>query len=195
MSAFQKSILALFVLFIVGVVVVLHSGLVPYAHNPLQYMPNMHRSEVLLPMRKGASQPVPEGTLGRSIKPYPYSSISAAADVPKFSNPLSKNSEIVLRGKEVFNTYCAVCHGVDGLGKGSIIPAFPQPPLLTSDKIRNYADSQIFHVLTVGQNVMSGYGTQIREQDRWAIVHYVRVLQRAQSPTAKDIEEFEKSGN
>lgn len=197
MSTLAKSIGALMALIVFVVWFTNHSGFIPFEHNPMQYMPNMHRTPALIPMRAysfyedGASvRPQPQGSLARTQHFYPYTKEVAAATVPGFSNPLPKSREVVKRGQYMYQNNCIVCHGSTGMGDGSIIGAYPKPPLLVSDKINAYADSQIFHVITVGQNIMGAYGPKIREEDRWAIVHYVRVLQRAYTPSSEDLSRF-----
>jgi mono/diheme cytochrome c family protein len=64
---------------------------------------------------------------------------------------------------------------------------FPNPPTLHSDKVRNWADANIYHVISNGQNVMPSYAKQISRDDRWAIVNYIRVLQRSQNAKDSDI--------
>lgn len=196
----KKVCATLFVLVILGFLFwfVNSSGFVPYSHNPMQYMPNMHHTKALIPQRgysffeDGASVRVPPaGTVAREQNLYPYTKATAAADVRKYSNILAADRNILERGQKVYMTYCVVCHGVKGYGDGSVVPPFSQPPSLQSEKIRSYADSQIFHVITVGQNVMGSYAPQIREQDRWAIIHYLRVLQRAENPSDEDVKAFE----
>jgi hypothetical protein len=63
---------------------------------------------------------------------------------------------------------------------------------LQSDKVRNWPDGNIYHVITMGQNVMPSYASQITPGDRWAVIHYVRALQRSQHPSASDVKEAEK---
>ncbi len=94
---------------------------------------------------------------------------------------------VLNRGKSVFNTYCIVCHGPNGLGDGYIVPKYPRPPSLQSDRIRNYPDGSIYHVISMGQNNMPSYASQISPGDRWATIYYVRALQRSQHPSADDI--------
>ncbi len=177
-----------------------HSGFIPYSHNPMQYMPNMHRTPVYKPQRassltdSGTSAMVPPaGSLARNADPYPYPREMLAADVPAKTNPLPKTREVVARGELMYQTHCQVCHGASGMGDGTVIGPFPKPPILMSDKLIGYADSQIFHVITQGQNIMMPYGHKVRANDRWAIVHYVRVLQRAYSPSAQDLQEFKST--
>ncbi len=175
-----------------------HSGFFLYEHNSMQYMPNMHHTKVLIPQRgydffaNGAGARVPpKGSLAQNQNPYAYTKETLAANVPRAGNPLPATHDVVIRGQKVFNNVCIVCHGASGQGDGSVVPPFQKPPSLTSDKIRGYADSQIFHVITVGQNNMGAYAPVVRESDRWAVIHYIRALQRAANPTEEDLRTFE----
>jgi mono/diheme cytochrome c family protein len=194
-----KGVIAIVVMLVLSVLLYRHSGFFTYSHNPMQYMPNMHHTKALIPQRgydfyadKSAQRVPPIGTLSRTQALYPYTHETPAAEVQKFSNPFPITRETVLRGQKMFMTYCVVCHGPKGLGDGYVVPKFPQPPSLQSDKIRGYADSQIFHVITAGQNGMNSYAPQIREEDRWAIIHYVRVLQKSEHPSDDDVKAFDE---
>ena len=65
---------------------------------------------------------------------------------------------------------------------------FPNPPTLHSDKVRTWPDGAIFHTITVGQNVMPSYQYQISREERWAIVNYIRTLQRAYNAKESDLQ-------
>jgi mono/diheme cytochrome c family protein len=84
-------------------------------------------------------------------------------------------------------TYCVVCHGPKGDGQGYIVPKFPMPPSLYSPKVTNWPDGRIYHVITHGQNLMPSYASQILPEDRWAVIHYVRALERAANPLPQDL--------
>ncbi|TVQ76424.1 MAG: cytochrome c [Bradymonadales bacterium] len=182
--------------------VVNHSGYFPYSQNPMQYMPDMHRTPVLKPQRASplfedgaASRQPPAGVVARAGLTganYPYWDVVNAEDVSAFNNPLPATREVVMRGKELYDTHCYICHGATGMGDGPVVPPYPRPPVLVSPKLYEWADSQIYHVITVGQNQMYSYAKQVREQDRWKIVHYVRVLQLAYEPSEEDLEAFEE---
>lgn len=131
------------------------------------------------------------GTVSREQESFPYNDVLAAGAGMK--NPLKRTKENLMRGKQVFNTYCIVCHGASGEGDGTIVPKFPRPPTLHSDKIKNYADGSIFYVMTKGQNLMPSYAAQIVSQDRWAVVHYIRALQRSKKPTPEDLKAYEEA--
>jgi mono/diheme cytochrome c family protein len=193
-----KAFALILVLIIGSYVFYKHSGFFLYEQNVMQYMPNMHHTVSLRPQRgydfysdRLSARTPPAGTLAVNQKPYPYSKEKLAADVEKYSNPLPVTKESLLRGQKVFMNTCVVCHGASGNGDGYIVPPFSKPPSLQSEKIRAYADSQIFHVITVGQNLMGSYAPQIREQDRWAVIHYLRALQKAENPTEADISAFD----
>jgi mono/diheme cytochrome c family protein len=95
---------------------------------------------------------------------------------------------LVLRGQERFNINCAVCHGKAGLGNG-VIKSFGLATVvnLQDDRIRAMPDGQIFSTLTNGKNTMGAYGPQIAVDDRWAIVAYVRALQKSQGMKLTDL--------
>ncbi|HRK01030.1 MAG TPA: cytochrome c [Oligoflexia bacterium] len=127
----------------------------------------------------------PEGTVPQGYQPYAHRGDPDAAK--GLRNPLRSTKPVLARGKLMFETYCMVCHGRKGEGDGSIVPKFPRPPTLHSEKVRDWSDGQIFHVISDGQNLMPKYASQIAPEDRWAIVHYVRTLQRSLNPTAEDL--------
>ena len=129
-----------------------------------------------------------KGTVPRDYVAYPFQkNLVTDAPVMANANPLRPTEDVLARGKVMFTTYCAVCHGPNGEGDGSIIPKFPRPPSLQSDKIRNYKDGQIFHVITMGQNLMPTYALQVQVPDRWAIIHYIRAIQKAKHPSVEDV--------
>lgn len=102
---------------------------------------------------------------------------------------------LVDRGQERFNIYCAPCHGYDGAGQG-IIPArvaaiggaWPARNL-TDPKtgVIQMRNGQLFNTISNGFNSMMGYASQIPVEDRWAIVLYVRALQRGQNAAESEL--------
>jgi mono/diheme cytochrome c family protein len=150
------------------------------------YMPEMVYSPAFKAQKEGAMRVPVQGTVPRGFESYPYKNNPEAA--AKFlKNPLRPTRSVLERGQHIFRTYCAVCHGPEGEGNGSVVPKFPRPPSLHSEKVRNWPDGSLYHVISEGQNLMPSYASQIAPQDRWAAIHYVRVLQRAKHPTAEDL--------
>ncbi len=102
--------------------------------------------------------------------------------VDEFPMPVTK--ELIDRGENRFNIYCAVCHGPMGNGDGMVVRrGFPKPPTYHDDRLRNAPVGHFFDVATNGWGRMSGYGAVISAPDRWAIVAYIRALQISQDPS------------
>ena len=150
------------------------------------YMSEMVYSPAVKAQKQSSMRMPVEGTIPRDYVPYQYANDAERAGV-ELKNPLQPTREVLARGKHVYENTCAVCHGRLGLGDGSIIPKFPRPPSLQSDKIRNWSDGRIFHTITMGQNLMPSYASQIAPEERWPVIWYIRALQRSQHPTPEDI--------
>jgi mono/diheme cytochrome c family protein len=103
-------------------------------------------------------------------------------------NPLKITSETLELGQERFNTYCSPCHGRAGNGHG-IVGARSNwiAASLVEDRVKGFSDGDIFDVITHGRRSMPSYRVQITEHDRWAIIAYVRALQRTTSGTIEDV--------
>ena len=98
------------------------------------------------------------------------------------------------RGRERFNTYCSVCHGLTGEGDGTIVQrGFPQPPSFHDQRLRNAPEGHFFYVVTHGYGVMYPYGDRITPQDRWAIIAYIRALQLSRNSSLKDVPPDQKT--
>ncbi|HTY35912.1 MAG TPA: quinol:electron acceptor oxidoreductase subunit ActD [Bacteroidota bacterium] len=131
-------------------------------------------------------RPPVEGTVARGFLPYPFKGKPDEAG-KYLVNPLLPTAGNLERGKTRFLTYCSPCHGNFGRGDSRLRGQFPNPPTLHSDKVRNWPDGNIYHVITEGQNVMPSYATQVARDDRWAIILYIRALQRAQHAKESDL--------
>ncbi len=104
-------------------------------------------------------------------------------------------SAVIDRGQERYNIYCAPCHGFDGAGHG-IIPE-RMAMLGGAWEARNLVDrgsvvikmpnGQLFNTISNGNNTMMGYAAQIPVDDRWAIVLYVRALERSQNAAESEL--------
>jgi mono/diheme cytochrome c family protein len=103
-------------------------------------------------------------------------------------NPEPITPELLARGQERFNINCAPCHDKTGSGRG-VVPARTNwlPGNLHEDRMVAMVDGEIYHVIAQGRRSMPGYRYQISEKDRWAIVAYVRALQRAWRGTLADV--------
>lgn len=103
--------------------------------------------------------------------------------------PIAITSGLLKQGQAKFNIYCSPCHDQTGMGKGIVPTRVPtwQPSNLTEDRVVEFADGDLFDVITNGRRTMPGYKSQIVTQDRWAIIAYVRALQRAAHAKPEDV--------
>jgi mono/diheme cytochrome c family protein len=107
--------------------------------------------------------------------------VATIPEPPEGFAPLPLNRATIERGQERYNIYCAPCHGRTGAGDGMIVQrGFPQPPPLYEARLINeVADGYLYDVIRNGFRRMPAY-SRIAVHDRWAIVAYVRALQRSQ---------------
>lgn len=126
------------------------------------------------------------GTVARGFMPYMYEDdIEGAKEF--LTNPLEPTEENLAIGQKKYETFCSPCHGYYGEGDSRLRGQFPAPPSLHSSKNRNAPDGEIFHIITVGQNVMPSYARQLNTKERWQTVLYVRALQRALNAKEEDL--------
>ena len=102
-----------------------------------------------------------------------------ASIADRMVNPTAPGADVA-PGDTLYVTYCAVCHGMAGAGDG---PVRVGAPSLLTDKARGYSDGYLYSIIRYGRGVMPRYGDKVyRHLDRWAIVNYVRKLQRDAGP-------------
>jgi mono/diheme cytochrome c family protein len=125
------------------------------------------------------------GTVARGHLPYLVADDKEAAGLV---NPLPAAETVLKQGRESYGIYCSVCHGVLGNGVPTLTAAYgAKPANLVSRQIREYPDGRIYHTIMKGRNAMPSYSVELSEDQRWAIVHYVRVLQRALNARDEDL--------
>jgi mono/diheme cytochrome c family protein len=110
--------------------------------------------------------------------------------------PIEVTEAVLTEGQRRFNTYCAPCHDQTALGRGMVPQRWPawQPANLTEQRVVELADGDIFNVITYGRRTMPPYGAPIRPAERWTIIAYLRVLQRAAHGSINDVPEEFRSG-
>lgn len=125
------------------------------------------------------------GTVAKGPLPF---TMKNQDDAAALGNPLPRTQSVLKKGREAFNTYCAVCHGALGNGTATLTAAYgAKPANLISDKFREYPDGKIYFVIMTGKNAMPSYAADLTEDERWSVVHYVRALQRALNAKDTDI--------
>jgi len=137
--------------------------------------------------RSGMTQQVPvRGTIPRGFLPIHYANTpaDAARAGRELSFPQPPDAKTVEQGRQLYETFCAVCHGLSGDGDGPLVPLIPNPPAYRSEHVRALPAGHLFHVITFGSGRMPAYASQVAAADRWSIVAYVQTLQRRQAETA-----------
>ena len=180
----MKRLIVTFLL--VGFLLVISSCADPSRPN-YQYMPNMYEpvsyetyQEVgFLPSGTEALTP-PENTISRDWLPYEFANDIEGKELARaMESPLdSLNSEANLaKGKELYDIYCAICHGAKGAGQGQLVkrekilgvPSY-------ADAARNINVGSTYHVIYYGLNSMGSYAGQLNYEERWQVSEYVMKL-------------------
>jgi hypothetical protein len=141
--------------------------------------------------------PVP-GTIARGA-PYQDLPLNTGRE-PGTTNfvtllPVPLTSGLLARGQERYAIHCAMCHGAAGDGKG-LLAKYQMVGMANfhDQRLVVMTDGEIFNTITHGKNLMGAYGATINPQDRWAIVAYLRALQRAHLATVDDVPEPARAG-
>src|SRR5213083_2306683 len=149
----------------------------------------------------GYEMPKPETTtsLAAAVGPYthPRAGFSAGTDYYNTGKmgdhwgtgiPVAVTRELMERGQQRFNITCAMCHGAAAMGNGIVKQhGLATVVSLQDERIRKMSDGEIFSTITNGKNTMMPYGTTIIVPDRWAIIAYLRSLQRSQNAVSADV--------
>ena len=157
----------------------------PMIHMEDQPKLNAFRESAFFANRRGM-RPAVAGTVARGHLPTAFATPEEAGVL--LSNPLPLTQPIAERGRKVFNDHCAICHGTVGDGVPLLSRAYGgKPGNFLSNEIRARPDGHYFGVLMLGKNAMPSYAADLDENDRWAAVHYIRILQRAQNAKDEDL--------
>ena len=176
------------------------------AQAPLGFFADGRGSRVPVPgtvpigyeMPKAASEPSPGAAAAPGeINPQPHFGFSGGTDYYNTGKmganwgtglPITLTGELMERGKQRFNINCAVCHGPTAAGDG-ITKQYGLTTVVTlqDERIRKMADGEIFDTITNGKNTMMAYGPNLTVTDRWAVIAYLRALQRSQNATEADV--------
>jgi len=152
------------------------------------------------PQAKTIATPAPAVPAAQSHERLAFSAGTDYYDTGKMGNnwgtgmPVEVTPELMRRGRERFNITCAMCHGATAAGNG-ITKQFGLATVVTlqDDRIRNMSDGEIFNTVTHGKNTMMAYGSILTVNDRWAVIAYLRALQRSQNAAIGDVPENQRA--
>ncbi len=140
-----------------------------------------------------------EGDTGRADPPAAVAANPVVEGEPNFAwsteFPLEINDALYEIGRQKFEQNCAVCHGFSGYGDGLASQRalnlaqgyWLQPTSLHEDRIQQQSVGRLFYTITNGKGKMGGYAASLNPEERWAVVLYVRALQRSQNAQQSDV--------
>ena len=162
---------------LLGLAALLLGGCRQDMHNQPKYQP--YEASELFPDGAASRTPV-EGTVARGLLRDDgriYRGLEADGSFV-VEIPVPVTAGLVARGRERFDIFCSPCHGRTGEGQGMIVQrGFKQPESFHVDRLVGTQDGYFYDVITNGFGQMSSYASQVKPEDRWAIVAYVRALQ------------------
>lgn len=200
-----------FLFVVVAAVSVLGFRGMPSTRPPLEVFPDMDRQPKYKPQAESrffadgmTDRPVPQGTVarGRHIDADP--AFLGADDhmyrgfrgdlLPQDTNwfrgyptEVAVDAKLLERGQARYALFCAPCHGALGDGNGITKQYQMNAANLADPRLVAMAEGEIFNTITHGKATMYGYGDRIPASDRWAIIAYVRALQRAANGRVQDV--------
>lgn len=182
---------------------------------PVEFFPDMDHQAKYKPQAESAffadgraDRPIPAGTVpyGRSAAQADPSFLKAddqhyagknadGSFLKGFPSDIVVNEAFVRRGQNRYQIYCAPCHGALGDGNG-ITKSYGMvaTPTYHDDRLRGMADGEIFNTITHGKNTMFPYADKLSAEERWAVIAYVRALQRAHHATIDDVPLEQRGG-
>ncbi len=149
-----------------------------------QYFPNMYESvgyetysesKAFSDGKEG--QLPPKGAIKRGFVPYGLPNTNEGYEASKLviKSQLDSTAVDLEKSKELFNIYCAICHGEKGNGKGKLVE---REKILgvPSYADRNVTIGSVYHITTYGINSMGSYANQLDQKERWMVAQYVMKL-------------------
>jgi mono/diheme cytochrome c family protein len=179
-----------------------------FKQPPLEIFPDMDRQPKLRPQQpnltfangRSSQEPI-FGTVARGE--HYESNAANTGRLPGGGNttnfvatiPVPVTEQLMARGEQRYNIYCTPCHGPMGDGKGVVQKlGYASVKTLHDKLVVGQPDGEIFNTITYGKATMSPYGSQISIEDRWAIVAYVRALQRSRLGSLDEVPAELKAG-
>jgi mono/diheme cytochrome c family protein len=205
--------LTLFLIVVLGVSIFGFRGSVS-TRPPLEVFPDMDHQAKYKPQAESkffvdgrADRPLPAGVVayGRSDDATDAKFLkqdvalfqgkdSKGAPLAGFPSTVTVDAKFLERGRDRFTVYCAPCHGALGDGNGITKQyGMGATPSFHDDRLRKLAEGEIFNVITQGKGNMLSYADKLPADDRWAVIAYVRALQRAAHTTTADVPAAHKS--
>jgi mono/diheme cytochrome c family protein len=188
---------AIFILLVVAVLSIFGLRGTPFKRPPVEIFSDMDRQPKYKPQSESrffqdgrTDRPVPANTVPREGFIEDAQLATGKTDTGEFASgfPMEVTLELMARGQDRFQIFCTPCHGALGDGNGITRQyGMAATPTYHDDRLRNMSEGEIFNTITHGKNLMGRYGDKLSVEDRWAVIAYVRALQRTQQGTVDDV--------
>ncbi len=136
-----------------------------------------------------SQRPLIEGTVARGhlrVDEAFYTGKIGGQPIAELPLPLTR--ELLARGQDRYNIYCAPCHSRTGMGDGVVVRrGFKQPTSMHDPRLRAQNIGYFYDVMTAGFGQMPDYTAQLQPKDRWAVAAYIRALQLSQHASVNDV--------
>jgi mono/diheme cytochrome c family protein len=165
---------------------------------PLEVFPDMDRQAKYKPQAESpffadgrADRPLPAGVVSRGdLRADDHLHLGKANGswATGFPASVAIDAKLLERGKDRYSIYCLPCHGTIGDGNG-ITKSYGMgaTPTYHDDRLRKMSEGEIYNTIIHGKGNMLSYADKLSPEDRWAVIAYVRALQRAQTGTINDV--------
>tara|TARA_R100001143_G_scaffold63545_1_gene71605 strand:- start:8524 stop:9507 length:984 start_codon:yes stop_codon:yes gene_type:complete len=163
----------------------------------MQFQDRFNAQEENSFFENGMAMRVPvEGTVARGMLRHDTALYEGVDEDGNFVDeiPFEMTRDFLYRGKERYDIYCQMCHGATGNGQGIIMTGqygYVPAPTYHREASYNMPDGEIYSAIANGIRTMPSYATQIKVEDRWAIVAYIRALQKSQNVPEAEMERFD----
>ncbi len=153
-----------------------------------EFAPQMYRSVPYNPDQANpnfkdgiTAQLPPKGTVKQNFVPFDYK--NTVEDYERagveLKNPIVLTPLVLEEGKQLYMNMCSHCHGKEGRADGAISAAGKYPvPTYQSENVKNIPEGKIFFSITHGKNLMGPHASQLSQEERWKVVHFVQTLQK-----------------
>ena len=192
----MRYFLVIFLFLVVGAITILGLRGSKSTEPPFFIFPDMDRQPRLRPQGSSSffadgradQPPLPGAVRYRSYIADGYFTTGMVEREFGRGFPMAVDRSVMELGREKYTIFCAVCHGASGDGNG-ITKSYGLVMIATyhDDRLRDMPEGELFNTVTKGKNNMGPYGAKLRPAERWAVVAYLRALQRAQNATMDDV--------
>lgn len=107
--------------------------------------------------------------------------------------PIQVTMGTLEEGRTLYNIYCTPCHDKTGEGNGMVIKrGFPKPGSLIAGEVLGRSNGELFRAIDEGKGTMASQRPQLKPEQSWKVVAYMRVLQRAANSNVNELTQSER---